>query len=163
MHDREKSDRLVVPASPSNNPAQAGAEVVEGRGLPEGNTAGEPRSGRGAGQGVSSELGRVRQVARKDRGVRFTSLRHHVTVDWLREAYRAISPNAAAGVDEVMWRDYGLDLEANLRDLHARVHGGAYRARPTRRVFIAKADGRLRPLGVASLEERSFSGRSSRC
>jgi len=93
-------------------------------------------------------------VARKDRDVRFTALLHHVTVGRLREAYRAISPNAAAGVDGVMWRDYGLDLEVNLRDLHARVHRGAYRARPTRRVFIPKPDGRLRPLGVAALEDK---------
>jgi group II intron reverse transcriptase/maturase len=96
----------------------------------------------------------VRQVAREDKDVRFTALLHHVTVDRLREAYRAISPGAAAGVDGVTWRDYGSDLEANLRDLHARVHRGAYRARPTRRVFIPKADGRLRPLGVAALEDK---------
>jgi group II intron reverse transcriptase/maturase len=96
----------------------------------------------------------VRQLARKDKDVRFTALLHHVTVDRLREAYRAISPNAAAGVDGITWRDYGLDLEANLLDLHARVHRGAYRARPTRRVFIPKADGRLRPLGVAALEDK---------
>ena len=154
MHDHEKSDRPVVPAKPPNKPGEPGAEVVEGRGLPEGNTASETRPGLSAGQGVSSDLDRVRQVARKDRDVRFTALLHHVTVDRLREAYRAISPNAAPGVDGVTWRDYGLDLEANLRDLHARVHRGAYRARPTRRVFIPKADGRLRPLGVAALEDK---------
>jgi RNA-directed DNA polymerase len=96
----------------------------------------------------------VRQVARKDRDVRFTALLHHVTVDRLREAYRAISPNAAPGVDGVTWRDYGVDLEANLRDLHGRVHRGAFRAMPTRRVFIPKPDGRLRPLGVAALEDK---------
>jgi RNA-directed DNA polymerase len=77
-----------------------------------------------------------------------------VTVDRLWEAYRAIQPDAAPGVDGVTWRDYGLDLEANLRDLHARVHGGAYRASPVRRVFIPKSDGRLRPLGVAALEDK---------
>ena len=154
MHDHEKSDRPVLPVKPPNNPTVVGAEVVEGRGLPEGNTAGETRPGRSAGMGVSSDLDRVRQVARKDRDVRFTALLHHVSVDRLREAYRAISPNAAAGVDGVTWRDYGLDLEANLLDLHARVHRGAYRASPTRRVFIPKADGRLRPLGVASLEDK---------
>jgi len=93
-------------------------------------------------------------VARKDKDARFTALLHHVTVDLLREAYRAIRPGAAPGVDGVTWRDYGADLEANLRDLHARVHRGAYRARPTRRVFIPKADGRLRPLGVAALEDK---------
>jgi group II intron reverse transcriptase/maturase len=93
-------------------------------------------------------------VAREDKDVRFTALLHHVTVDRLREAYRAISPNAAAGVDGVTWRDYGQDLEENLRDLHDRVQRGAYRAMPTRRVFIPKADGRLRPLGVAALEDK---------
>jgi group II intron reverse transcriptase/maturase len=154
MHDGGKSDRPVVPAKPPNKPVRPGAEVVEGRGLPEGSTASETRPGRGAGLGVSSDLDRVRRVARKDRDVRFTALLHHVTVDRLREAYRAIRPGAAAGVDGVTWRDYGLDLEENLRDLHARVHGGAYRARPTRRVFIPKPDGRLRPLGIAALEDK---------
>jgi RNA-directed DNA polymerase len=155
MNDRGKSDGPVVPAKPLNKPAVvAGAEVVEGRGPAKGNTASESRPGRSAGLGVSSDLDRVRQVAREDKDVRFTALLHHVTVDRLREAYRAIRPDAAAGVDGVTWRDYGLDLEANLRDLHARVHRGAYRARPTRRVFIPKADGRLRPLGVASLEDK---------
>jgi len=103
---------------------------------------------------VSSDLDRVRQVARKDRDVRFTALLHHVSVDRLREAYRAISPSAAPGVDGVTWGDYGLDLEANLQDLHARVQRGAYRAMPSRRVFIPKPDGRLRPLGVAALEDK---------
>jgi RNA-directed DNA polymerase len=155
MNERGKSDGPVVPAKPSNKPAvMAGAEVVEGRGSAEGNTGSEPRPGRSAGMGVSSDLDRVRHLARQDKEVRFTALLHHVTVDRLREAYRAISPNAAAGVDGVTWRDYGSDLEANLLDLHARVHRGAYRARPTRRVFIPKADGRLRPLGVAALEDK---------
>jgi group II intron reverse transcriptase/maturase len=96
----------------------------------------------------------VRQVARRDKQVRFTALLHHVTVDRLREAYRAIRREAAAGVDGVTWREYGLDLEDNLRDLHARVHRGAYRARPVRRAYIPKADGRSRPLGVAALEDK---------
>ena len=154
MHDREKSDGPVVPAKLPNKPGRPGAEVVEGRGPPEGNTAGETRPGRSAGLGVSSDLDRVREVARKDRDVRFTALLHHVTVDRLREAYRAIRPGAAPGVDGVTWRDYGSDLEENLRDLHARVLRGAYRARPSRRVFIPKPDGRFRPLGVASLEDK---------
>ena len=83
-----------------------------------------------------------------------TALLHHVTVDRLRAAYRAIRPNAAPGVDGVTWRDYGRDLEENLRDLHARVHRGAYRAKPSRRAYIPKTDGRQRPLGVASLEDK---------
>jgi group II intron reverse transcriptase/maturase len=132
----------------------AGAEAVEERGPAEGNTASETRPGRSAGLGASSDLDRVRQVARGDRDVRFTALLHHVTIDRLRDAYRAIRPDAAPGVDGVTWRDYGQDLEENLRDLHARVGRGAYRVRPTRRVFIPKPDGRLRPLGVASLEDK---------
>jgi RNA-directed DNA polymerase len=154
MDDQQKSDRPVLPAKLPNKPGQPGAEAVEGRGLPEGSTASEPHPGRGAGQGVSSDLDRVRQVARKDGDVRFTALLHHVNVDRLREAYRAIRPGAAAGVDGVTWWDYGQDLERNLKDLHARVHRGAYRARPVRRVFIPKPDGRLRPLGVAALEDK---------
>ena len=110
--------------------------------------------GRRAGVSVSSELERVRRVARNDKDARFTALLHHVTVERLEAAYRAIRPSAAPGVDGVMWRDYGLDLEANLRDLHSTVHRGAYRARPSRRAYIPKPDGRLRPLGVAALEDK---------
>jgi retron-type reverse transcriptase len=107
---------------------------------------------------VSRDLDRVRQVARKDTEVRFTALVHHVTIDRLRDAYRAIRSDAAAGVDGVTWRDYGSELERNLEDLYARVHRGAYRARPVRRVFIPKAAGRLRPLGsLSALLDRHFS------
>ena len=154
MHERGKSDGPVVPAKLPNNAALAVAEVVEERGPAEGNAASETRPGRRAGVSVCSELDRVRQVARQDKDARFTALLHHVTVDRLREAYRAIRPNAAPGVDGVTWREYGLDLEENLRDLHGRVHRGAYRARPSRRVYIPKPDGRQRALGVASLEDK---------
>jgi RNA-directed DNA polymerase len=101
-----------------------------------------------------SELGRVRQVAQEDREARFTALLHHVSIDRLRAAYWALNPRAATGVDGVTWRDYGRCLEANLRDLHGRVHRGSYRARPSRRAYIQKADGRLRPLGIAALEDK---------
>jgi hypothetical protein len=111
MDDYERSDRPVVPAKLPNKPAVAGVEVVEGRGLGEGNTASETRSGLRAGEGVSSDLDRVRQVARLDSDVRFTVLCHHVTVDRLREAYRAISPNAAAGVDGVRGGTTGQSLK----------------------------------------------------
>ena len=140
MDDRGKSDDLVVPAKPPNNTQGGVAEVVEGRGSPKGNAASTTRSGRSAGQGAPSGLGRVRQVARKDKEVRFTALLRHVDVDRLRAAYFALRPKAAPGVDGVTWHEYGLDLEDNLRDLHARVHRGAYRARPSRRVFIPKPD-----------------------
>jgi group II intron reverse transcriptase/maturase len=103
---------------------------------------------------VTSGLDRVRQAAQKDREARFTALLHHVDVDRLRAAYRALNPKAATGVDGVTWQDYGQDLEGNLKDLHARLHRGAYRAKPSRRVFIPKADGRQRALGVAALEDK---------
>ncbi len=154
MHDRGESDGRVVPVSPPNKAASAAAEVGEGRRPAKGNAASEPRPGRSAGVGVSPDLDRVRQVARKDRDVRFTALLHHVTVERLETAYRAIRPGAAPGVDGVTWRDYGQNLEENLRELHTRVQRGAYRARPSRRVFIPKPDGRLRPLGIAALEDK---------
>jgi retron-type reverse transcriptase len=96
----------------------------------------------------------VRVVARKDKEARFTALLHHVSLFRLREAYWAIRPQAAPGVDKVTWAGYGQDLEANLRDLHERVQPGRYRAKPSRRVYIPKADGRQRPLGIASLEDK---------
>lgn len=103
---------------------------------------------------VPSGLDRVRQVARKDKGARFTALLHHVDVPRLRAAYRALNPKAATGVDGETWGSYGQDLEANLRDLHGRVHSGCYQARPCRRAYIPKPDGRLRPLGIAALEDK---------
>ena len=154
MDDREKSDGRVLPEKLPNNAQGGAAEAVEGRRSAKGNTASETRSGPGAGQGALSGLDRVRRVARTDREARFTALLHHVDVDRLRAAYWALEPKAAPGVDGVTWEGYGQDLEENLRDLHARVHRGGYRARPSRRVFIPKPDGRQRPLGVASLEDK---------
>jgi group II intron reverse transcriptase/maturase len=155
MNEREKSDRPVLPVKlPNNNAAGAVAEAVEGRGLREGNATGKTRPGPSAGHGAPSALDRVRRIAQQDKEARFTALLHHVDVDRLRAAYRALNPKAATGVDGVTWQDYGLDLEANLRDLHARVHSGAYRARPSRRAYIPKPDGRQRPLGIASLEDK---------
>ena len=154
MDDREKSDGLVVPAKLPNNAQGGAAEAVEGSGPAKGNTASETRPGHGAGQGALSGLDRVRRVAATDKEARFTALLHHVDVDRLRAAYFVLRPKAAPGMDGVTWEDYGVELENNLRDLHARVHRGAYRARPSRRVFIPKPDGRLRPLGVAALEDK---------
>ncbi len=152
MHEHGKSDSPVVPAKPPNK-AMA-AEVAEERGLAKGNTDRPTRPGHRAGSGVPSGLDRVREVARTDKGARFTALLHHVDLDRLRAAYWAIRPQAAPGVDGVTWKDYGQNLEANLQDLHARVHGGTYQARPSRRAYIPKADGRLRPLGIAALEDK---------
>jgi RNA-directed DNA polymerase len=154
MNDRGKSDGPVIPAKPPNNAGFPAAEAVEGRGPAKGNVASETRPGRRAGPVAPSELDRVRQVARRDKDARFTALLHHVSLDRLRAAYRALSPRAAAGVDGVTWEAYGRDLEANLRDLHARLHRGAYRAKPSRRSHIPKADGRQRPLGIAALEDK---------
>jgi RNA-directed DNA polymerase len=140
MNEHEKSDRPVVPVKLPNNAAQAAAEVVEGRGLREGNAVGKTRSGLRAGVDGPSALDRVRCIAAKDKGGRFTALLHHVDVDRLRAAYWALNPRVATGVDGVTWREYGIDLEANLRDLHARVHRGSYRVRPSRRAYIPKPD-----------------------
>jgi group II intron reverse transcriptase/maturase len=96
----------------------------------------------------------VREVARRDRKARFTALLHHVSLGRLRAAYWAIRPQAAPGVDGVTWAEYGQGLEANLQDLHGRVQSGRYRAKPSRRVYIPKPDGRQRPLGIAALEDK---------
>jgi RNA-directed DNA polymerase len=154
MNERGKSDGPVVLAKPPNKPAQSGAEVVEGRGPVEGNTASETRAGRRAGVRASSDLERVRRVAQQDRDGRLTALLHHVTVERLAVSFRALRPGAAAGVDGVTWREYERGLAGNLRDLHARVQCGAFRAKPSRRAYIAKADGGLRPLGIAALEDK---------
>jgi RNA-directed DNA polymerase len=154
MNGCEKSDRPVLPVKPPNKPGVPGAEVVEGRGLREGNAASKTRPGHRAGQGAPSALGRVRRIAEQDKEARFTALMHHVDVDRLRAAYWALNPRAATGVDGITWEEYGLDLEANLRGLYARVHGGSYRAKPSRRAYIPKPDGRLRPLGIAALEDK---------
>jgi group II intron reverse transcriptase/maturase len=134
--------------------AVIGAEVVEERGLAKGNTDSTTRPGLSAGPDVSSALDRVREAAQKDKDARFTALLHHVDFNRLWAAYWAIRPQAAPGVDGVTWQDYGQDLEGNLEGLLARVHSGAYRASPSRRVYIAKADGRQRPLGIATVEDK---------
>jgi RNA-directed DNA polymerase len=154
MHERGQSDSPIVPARSPNNAARAVAEVAEGSGLAKGNATSKTRPGCKAGVSVPSALERVRRVAQKDRSARFISLLHHVDVDRLRAAYWALKPRAAPGVDGVTWADYGRDLEENLRDLHARVQRGSYRARPSRRAYIPKPDGRQRPLGIAALEDK---------
>jgi len=154
MHERGQSDRPIIPANSLNKVGKPAAEAGEESGLGKENADSKTRPGLRAGVSVPSALDRVRRVAQQDRNAWFTALLHHVDVDRLRAAYWALEPKAAAGVDGVTWQDYGEDLEANLRDLHARVHRGAYRARPSRRVYIPKADGRQRPLGVAALEDK---------
>jgi len=118
------------------------------------NTGSETRPGRSAGSGVSQDLVRVREVAVRDKDARFTALLHHVSFDRLWAAFASLKQDAAPGTDGVRWEEYGRDLEGNLRDLHGRVQSGTYRAKPVRRVLIPKPDGRMRPLGVASLEDK---------
>ena len=154
MNDHGKSDMPVLPAKRPNNAGVPVAEAVEGRGMTKGNTTSKTRPGHRAGSGASNALDRVREVARRDKEARFTALLHHVDLDRLRAAYWAISPKAAPGVDGQTWAAYGQDLETNLRDLHGRLQSGRYRASPSRRAYIPKADGRQRPLGIATLEDK---------
>jgi retron-type reverse transcriptase len=99
-------------------------------------------------------LSRVREAARRDRRARFTALLHHVSLDALNEAFRSLKRQAAPGVDGLTWYEYESNLEERIVDLHRRVHAGTYRAQPSKRAFIPKADGRLRPLGIAALEDK---------
>jgi group II intron reverse transcriptase/maturase len=153
--DRGKSDSSVVPSKPPNNAGQPAAEAVEGSGLAKGNSP-EGHDGRTQRRTQpSAGIERVRQAAKRDRTQRFTALLHHVyDIERLRAAYFALKRDAAAGIDGETWRHYGQSLENNLRDLAARVQRGAFRARPVRRAYIPKADGRQRPLGVPTLEDK---------
>lgn len=151
-----KSDRSVVPGKPSNKVGpEATTEMVEGSDLTEGNSN-EGNAFRTQGRGdARSALERVRRAARKDRKQRFTALFHHVyNLDRLRDAYRAVKKDASAGIDGETWQHYGEALEDNLRDLAGRLKRGAYQAKPVRRVFIPKPDGRQRPIGVPTLEDK---------
>jgi group II intron reverse transcriptase/maturase len=155
MNGRGKSDSSVVPKKRPNNAGQPAAEDVEGRGLAKGNTV-ERNAFRTQGRDdAPSALERVREAATKGRKQRFTALLHHVyDIERLRNAYLVLKRDAAAGTDGETWQHYGEDLEANLRELSERLKQGAYRAKPVRRVYIEKTDGRLRPLGVPALEDK---------
>lgn len=154
MNGPEKSDSAIRAVKPANKVASAAAEWVEQRAGTEGNTD-QPHTRRTQSRGsVSPGLERVRDAARQRKKEKFTALLHHVTVDLLRDAFLALKRHAAPGVDGVTWQDYEAALEGNLQDLHSRVHRGAYRALPVRRRFIPKADGKQRPLGIASLEDK---------
>lgn len=115
----------------------------------------EPNSNRTPSQEKEvNGLNRVRRAAKEDKGIRFTALLHHVNIEQLRRSYQSLKKQAAAGVDGVTWEEYGEGQEDRLEDLHGRIHRGAYRAKPSRRVWIPKADGRQRPLGIAALEDK---------
>ena len=155
MNGREKSDRVVVPGKSPNKAAEPAAEAMEERTLAKGNAV-EDNARRAQDRGrAPSGLERVRQAAERDGKLRFTTLLHHVyDVGRLRAAYHALGRGAASGVDGVTWRSYGEALEDNLQDLSERLKRGAYRAKPVRRAYIPKADGRRRPLGVPALEDK---------
>jgi retron-type reverse transcriptase len=150
----EESHSGILPMSYSNNDKTSSAESGEGRPLIKEN-AGQPNTyPTQSGKGVSQGLAGVRKAARENKERRFTALLHHLTVDLLRESFYSLKRKAAPGVDGVTWHEYETGLEDRLIDLHGRVHRGAYRARPSRRVYIEKEDGRQRPLGVAALEDK---------
>ena len=164
MHGAEKSDPVIVAGKPANKAGQPPAERSAGE--PNAAERVEPRAGTkgNAGQqsrcrtqrraSLSQELERIRQVARKRRKERFTALFHHNSIELLAEAFFELKKDAAPGVDRLTWQDYEADFERNIEDLHHRVHWGAYRALPSRRVYIPKPDGRQRPLAVAALEDK---------
>jgi group II intron reverse transcriptase/maturase len=155
MHVSRESDGPIVPENRANKAGlKAAAESEEGRGSTKGNAErtllapdAEPGK-RGMG------LWGVRKAAKRDKKMRFTALLHHITPEMLRDSYFELKRMAAPGVDGVTWHAYGQDLEDRIDDLHGRVQRGTYRAQPSKRAWIAKADGRQRPLGIAALEDK---------
>ncbi len=155
MNERGKSDRPVVPGKSSNKAGQPAAEGMEGRGLTKGNPQQQNASRTPRRSDAPSALERIRQAASKDKEMRFTALFHHIYApEALRTAYLCLKREASPGVDGETWRHYGEALEDNLQNLSHRLKRGAYRAKPVRRVYIPKTDGRLRPLGVTALEDK---------
>jgi RNA-directed DNA polymerase len=154
MHGRGKSDFAIVAEKPANKAGSTAAEPVEPRAETKGN-ADQQSTGRTQGrESVSQALERIRKVARERKEERFTALFHHLSLDLLEEVFFELKENAAPGVDGLTWTDYEADLERKLADLHSRLHRGAYRAQPSRRVNIPKPDGGQRPLAVAALADK---------
>jgi len=157
MNGDEESDRIEVPMKSSNKAREqqaTAAEVMEGRVRTEENTSQAHTPPAQDGRGMSQGLKGVRQAARERKKEQFTTLLHHVTQDLLRASFQALQRKAAPGVDGVTWRQYEEGLEDRLADLKDRIHRGAYRAQPSRRIYIPKADGRQRPIGIAALEDK---------
>jgi len=164
MNGREKSGPAIVAMKPANEAgatsealapeAQLVEEQGERRAGAEGNAARRDTHRAQIRVRVTQALDRIREAARTRKQERFTALLHHVNEDMLWLAYEGLKHDAAPGVDGVTWQDYGVDLERRLEDLHSRVHRGAYRPQPSRRVYIPKADGRQRPLAIAALEDK---------
>jgi RNA-directed DNA polymerase len=158
MHEREKSDPAIRAGKPTNKaeatPVADAAEPVEQRAGAKGNANEQSTHRTQCRERVSQALERVRKAARLRKGEKFTALLHHINTDLLREAFYALKRDAAPGVDGLTWRTYEADLDLKLTDLASRVQRGAYRALPSRRTYIPKADGRQRPLAVAALEDK---------
>src|SRR5215468_8325949 len=154
MHGREKSDSAIIAVKPTNNAVPTAAEPVEPRAGAKGNARQQSTHRTQGRERVTQALERVRQAARQRKKERFTALLHHISIDCLRMAFFALKRDAASGVDGLTWPTYEADLDRNLTDLHERVHRGAYRALPSRRTYIPKADGRQRPLAIAALEDK---------
>src|SRR5437868_6073235 len=150
----EESDRAVVPVNLPNKEEQSSAEAEEERARTKENIAQSNTHPTQSGNRVSQGLRGVRQAAKERKQEQFTALLHHLKVDLLRDSFYALKRQAAPGVDGVTWKEYENGLEGRLADLHDRVHRGTYRAQPSRRVYIPKADGRQRPLGIAALEDK---------
>jgi hypothetical protein len=151
---KEKSDCAVVPVNRPNKEGQLSVEVGEGRAQTKENIVQSHMSPTQSGKRMSQGLYGVRQAATERKQERFTALLHHLSLSLLRDSFYALKRQASPGIDGVTWQEYETGLEDRLRDLHSRVHGGAYRARPSRRVYIPKADGRQRPLGIVALEDK---------
>jgi len=160
MNATGKSDTGVVSVKRTNKGAQPEpygqppAEFVEKSPVAKGNPEQATTTGTRRPEAVSSALDRVREAAKRDSKLKFTSLLHHVTVDLLREAYLALKRNVATGIDGVTWSEYGEKLEESLPDLHGRIQSGRYRTKPSKRAWIPKSDGRQRPIGIAALEDK---------
>src|ERR1700684_1461530 len=159
-----KSDRPTVPEKSPNKAGQPATEGMEGRGLAKGNLPQQNASRTPSREDALSALERVRQAAKQDKKLRFTALLHHIyDPERLREAYFCLKKEAAPGVDGETWRHYGETLEDNLQDLSHRLKRGAYRAKPVRRVYIPKADGRKRRSEFRCLKTKSSSAQPSKC
>lgn len=162
MHVAGESDSPIVPEKPANKGSvPLSTESAEGRGLTEENTGQSllDRTQRRNADGTpfvprSRGLPGVREAARKDKELKFTSLLHHITPEHLQASFFELKKQAAAGVDDETWHDYARDFERRIDDLHGRIHRGAYRAKPSKRTYIPKADGKMRPLGIAALEDK---------
>src|ERR1700682_6470198 len=154
MHGRGKSDAAIVAGKPTNKAERSAAEPVEPRAVAKGNANQQSTRRAQSRASVSQALERIRQAARDRKKEKFTALFHHLSIDMLEEAFFELKEDAAPGVDGLTWRAYEADLDCNIEGLHDRVQRGAYRALPSRRVYIPKPDGRQRPLAVAALEDK---------